>query len=587
MSTARASVDVFKGAVWGTKVAYRYTTGAPLNGVPRTDAGWLSPGRCPLDGTGKASRWSLLPRLHRAGIRLAGTGAAGGLTAAYATDPTLTTGAVQGSALASAMWAGHRAGEAWKKHVHMREWVNPLHAALAPKIGTDGWVPRTYLHVPLDYADRTDPCIRIDLPPEFTGTSEERSALAHTVATKLGLSEVRFSYKLTGRHPHAMVQEIIRPRASVRFTDEDVLELVKAAAESAPLLGLGLRDAPVSVDFDTESPHILIAAPPGGGKSVLACAAICQVLHHGGQAVILDYKEESQEWAHDLPNVHYAIEIEDMHNTLIGVGDIIKERKSGGRTARAEGLEYDPPRLLIVVEEINATQGKLRRYWEKNRKQLAGKDAPKKSPAVEVLEDLPFMGRALKMNEMILSQSGTARAVGGPEVREAMTTRALGGAYTANAWKMLLPHLPMPAPTKHRGRMQIALGSELRETQVVYFTPDQAREWALSGTVNALDLSRVPGDVSRPGLSLVKIDGDGGQGTDEPELLTLREACKNGVIPKDYEAAKKERQRQKNTPRALLSDGRKGNADAYREETLRAWYERNYGSGKNEGEEAS
>ncbi|WP_435972243.1 hypothetical protein [Streptomyces sp. Qhu_M48] len=56
--------------------------------------------------------------------------------------------------------------------------------------------------------------------------------------------------------------------------------------ESAPLIGLGAAGKTVSVDLDHDSPHVLINAGTGGGKSTILRTIACQFLHNGAQAQV-------------------------------------------------------------------------------------------------------------------------------------------------------------------------------------------------------------------------------------------------------------------------------------------------------------
>jgi hypothetical protein len=84
------------------------------------------------------------------------------------------------------------------------------------------------------------------------------------------------------------------------------------------------------------------------------------------------------------------------------------------RVADELGIDADPkaigPRLLILLEEINATMKQLARYWEKTRES----GDPKVSPAIDALNEILYMGRQLRMQVLLVAQSATARALGGP-----------------------------------------------------------------------------------------------------------------------------------------------------------------------------
>lgn len=256
-------------------------------------------------------------------------------------------------------------------------------------------------------------------------------------------------------------------------------ELVAKAPESAPVIGIGTGSRVVSVDLDAESPHILVNASTGGDKSVTLRCITCQMLHHGAQAYVLDYKRISHLWARGIPAVTYCADIADIHEALIELG---WEGRRRVRVADELGIDADPdaigPRLLILLEEVNATMKQLARYWERTRES----GDPKVSPAIDALNEILYMGRQVRMHVLLVAQSATARALGGPEVREPFATRILAR-YSMNAWRMLAPEIhPAPKSTKHVGRAQVVIGGSARETQVLFFTDAEAREWATTGS---------------------------------------------------------------------------------------------------------
>lgn len=111
----------------------------------------------------------------------------------------------------------------------------------------------------------------------------------------------------------------------------------------------------------------------------------------------------------------------------------------------------------------------------------------------------------------------------------------------------------MPRTSRTLGRWQIVVGGVATETQVAFLTGAQARAIACP----------VPEDakVSDGGLTS-NVPGDG-------DMLTLRDACDEGIVPGGYEAAKKRLQR---TQRAKPTPvGKRGNADLYRRTDLVAW----------------
>lgn len=561
--------------------AYRFVTGQHLDGIRRSDAGWISRGIWPVEGV-RAGRWSLLSRAERAGIRLGGTGAAVGTLYGLQAAPEATVGTWAALGSAAALGAGYLAGN-WVCDVrHHIEWIRPLHVALAGPLGLpEGTIPTAYIHIPRDYPLRSE-VGRIDLPPTFVGAGGGEALIRSIVCTKLGIPDASVSFKLEGRRPYLEIRQTPRPPARVYFESPEYREIVTEMPESAPLIGIGPVDRRVSVDLDAESPHILVSASTGGGKSVITRTMASQMLHRGAQLVVLDFKRHSHKWARGLPQVHYARDIEDIHDALVALG-----KEGHRRNIAVDDWEGDAepnvgPRLVILLEEANATIAKLKRWWTANRT----KEDPKESPAIDALREILFMGRAVKMHVLLVAQSATAAALGGPEVRECFATRILAR-YTQNAWRMLVPEVyPIPRTTRKAGRAQVVLGGQATETQVLFMTDSEARDWATSGVVAeapvldptpALNLEGLKRHVTHstgpltsaddtsvsrdmtPHLSLVK---------DESEPLapryTLAAAAREGVVPMSADALRQAKRRDPEFPA--------GENGRWTAEELQTWY---------------
>ncbi|MFD6249377.1 pRL2-11 [Streptomyces roseolus] len=465
-------------------VAARFFTGEDLDGVRRTDATFLRPGRriitknldAPVRRSSYRAGW------HRLTVRTAALAAAAGTAYAYLTHPDTVT-EVLTYASPAALLATVTGGVAYRVKGRERrelvgEWIEPLHQALADPLGiSEHTDPRTYLHVPLDFGD-DDAEIRIDLPLHL---KFNRDQVAELVMQKLALQNASFSWRLAGRDPHLIVKKKDRPPTSLGLDDPGVRDLLASVPESAPLIGLGAGRKKVSVDLDHDSPHVLISAGTGGGKSTILRTIACQFLHNGAQAHILDFKRISHTWARGIPGVTYCRDIADIHDALIDLGAEghrrIRLAEQLGDDVLATTPDLVGPRNVILLEEINATMAQLRRYWEKIRTS----DDPKTSPAIDALAEILFMGRQVRLHVLLVAQSATARALGGPEMRENFSTRILVR-YTMNAWKMLVPEVtPAPKPTRHPGRVQVVLGGTARETQVLNLSEAEARAWAMAG----------------------------------------------------------------------------------------------------------
>nr|WP_205574241.1 pRL2-11 [Streptomyces scabiei] len=469
----------------------RFLGGRDMDGIKRTDASFWQPGTRVLPKVeGRVSRSSYRAGWQRLTFRVTGlsTAAAGGwglwehqeTARSWWENPdavpvaALQTGGIGAASVAAAGGLAYGLLTRERREL-MREWVAPLHDALYRPLGyAEQTDPRGYLHIPKNFSD-DDAEIRVDLP---RGLGFSREVVADLITQKLALEGVTFDWHPEGSKPYVRVKKTRKPPAKALFKDPKVRELVAKAPESAPVIGLGSAGRIVSVDLDADSPHILVNASTGGGKSATLRCIACQMLHHGSLVFVLDTKRISHPWAHGVDGVTYCRDIADIHDQLIELGQLGRLRT---RIADELGIDADPkaigPRVLILLEEVNATMKQLARYWERTRES----GDPKVSPAVDALNEILYMGRQLRMHVLLVAQSATARALGGPEVREQFATRILAR-YSMNAWRMLAPEVnPAPKSTKHHGRAQVVIGGSARETQVLFFTETEAREWATTG----------------------------------------------------------------------------------------------------------
>lgn len=254
---------------------------------------------------------------------------------------------------------------------------------------------------------------------------------------------------------------------------EDAADMISDSPSSAPLLGVDGAGEPLSVDFDSDSPHVLISAASGGGKSVILRSITAQHLANGGVAAILDLKRHSHRWAKSLaPVCAYAHKLTDIGDYLVSVGKEVHRRNE--IVDEYDGpIEDAPvgPRLLVVLEELNATMQQLSRLDRQLGKgQYTASDA---------LRDIMFMGRAAKVHVVAVAQFATAQAMGGGDIRENFSTRILLR-YTKQAWTMLAYDCgyPVSAP-EEPGRGMVCRGGKARETQFLYLSEDEAKQLVL------------------------------------------------------------------------------------------------------------
>lgn len=206
------------------------------------------------------------------------------------------------------------------------------------------------------------------------------------------------------------------------------LDDVPAPSRSLLHLGVGAK-GPVSVDLDSESPHLLVNAPTNLGKSAVARSIGVQRLRQGDLVVILDRKMHSHRWARKLaPLVHYADTTELIGSALVNLGRELHRRNQVVRDHEGEGLPEIGRRVIVLLEETNATLGQL--------KALDKRQAEGGYGALDAFADLLFMGRAVSMHVIAFAQLASYRSGLSAELIENFGTRVMIG-YSETAWRWL------------------------------------------------------------------------------------------------------------------------------------------------------
>jgi hypothetical protein len=560
-------------------LVWNYLTGGPLSVGPA-----LNPesGRWPVlrsRAVTAGPRLVALVAVGVAGYRLAGSPAGTGWA------ETLAAGALWPVLAAVAAWLVAKGLVEWR---HYRRWVRPLHQALH---GVLGWAedsrPGNYLEVPRDKAKGGDG-VFVHVPA--TWRYDKKNELVEALTKrKLGLDDVTCHWEGKAGHGFLQLRPTQHAPGIALFNATHVRELVEAAKPSAPLIGLAVGDRPVAFDLDTEAPHLLLSAGTGGAKSSTIRTIAAQLMHNGAICWVIDLKRHSQPWLRGLPGVRYIRDAEDIHNAFIELAAEGERRNRAWDDVPLGEAGPQFPRLVVICEELNATFSKLRRYWSTIRTSAD----PQLSPAVEGFQDLLFMGRAVQIHVLAITQMATAKDLGGPEARENFVVRILGR-YTPNAWKMLVPEISYrPAPTTP-GRVMVCRAGTATETQVVFFDDLEARDWATSGRrppVDELEVSqggRTPVPLGKhpetvsgsPHLTVV----EGGTPTDAPTAtaeprdtvgVTLAEASTDrgrGIVAIKYHALRKGPGRDPEFPTPVgTKTVNGGQADVYDAEALAFW----------------
>lgn len=616
---------VIRFMLWGVRImarfgalCWRFAIGQPLSGQARTNATWIRRGTATLgDDAGDPFPWSYLPGWEKMLIRWGVVWATVVYFVGLAVAPVLTNVAAVVLIGAFVTWRVRRYRQLKPLREHQRELVEPLDRTLREVVPD---MVRGAVDVPLTYDENHETPVVITLPDTFAGAADSRAdQVRNIVAAKLAFSS-KVNYRFESRGLVSRLIMSVVPQPPRKVTYDDIADAFEAAPDTAPVIGQTAGRRIVSADFRADSPHVLVSAGSGGGKSVLNRTIIAQHLHRGGLAVMLDVKFLSHMWMRGLPGVIYCRTPEMIHNVLISLAEEGKRRFTEAANTLDEQLmggqddevpdddDIDVgPRVLIVAEEMNATITRLTDYWEQTRP----KGSKKRSPAVEALNDILFMGRQARMHVLAVGQYMTANTIGGAAARENFATRCLTRA-TQNAWNMLAPQIkPIPPASNIQGRWHIVTGDKVTETQVAFLSPREARKYARAGIEydgsvplspttgeatsreDARDTSPSPANEAapepappgRPALRLVADNTDtqteSETDNEKPQrrYLTLPEAGREQFLmdprtdkPASYAQIKKAVQRAREA-----GDGpefvKRGKNVLYERESLRIWWE--------------
>lgn len=264
-----------------------------------------------------------------------------------------------------------------------------------------------------------------------------------------------------------------------------------ALPESKILLGLNGQATVEVSDVDSDSPHILISAASGAGKSVTARAIATQALIKGYEVVFLDIKRHSHRWARNLPGVHYAATLPEIASALKSLGVHLHRRNEIVEEWPGDIADAPVgPRILVVFEEMNATMDALADF----EKQL-DRTAYKPSRA---FGDVMFLGRAAKIAVVAVSQY--AKGVMRLAILENFGTRILIR-HSWESWNGLVPRASSsggapPAP-RAIGRGYVVTGGHPTQLQIVYLEEELCAQLVRDAHAARERAGLTPPDVSR------------------------------------------------------------------------------------------
>lgn len=525
-------------AVWLAPVVYRWLSGRPLDGRPRTDSTWLHAGTTAVTAAGqpyagRPSRWAMLPGWCRQLWRHGVTAAAALSWWAYTVAPGLTVlGARVGASTLFAVVA-RSIRRRWRVRRFRRMYLLPLAAALAPLVGHGPHVrPERWIIVSPELPGLAAR-IAVPMSPAEVRIREWWGTYAEPAVRWMPELLMRTWWALAARITPCLrwTRVFRRPKGSSANTGPRIeVRFPEGAMPSAETMLAARRVVSAKLglpELEEHWDHVgmgsvgiwTVRERPPGTVGLDAIAAYLDSLPESEFMVGLAAGERPVTVSLDDDSPHMAcsagsgagksvlamlvatqvlrrggrvviLDFKGSHRWARGLPGVTycidvahmhealigieSEAMRRNRQALDEEDGWDPGQRTFIVAE---ELNATMAMLTNHWATIREKDDPKTSPAVQAFRNIMYTGRSAKTNLFAVAQMLTVQAVGGPAARENFGIRFLAR-FTANSWKMLVPEIAMPRRSRTRGRWEVCIGGVSTATQVAFMTSEEARRVA-------------------------------------------------------------------------------------------------------------
>lgn len=542
MSSSKQSNHTF------AKVIGRFIFGRDLDGQRRTNATWFRHADKDLTPHGRATRWAHKRHMERAAWRIGASILV--LSALYglATARSITLVSLAVASCATLVFGTWRAYIAIRMHKHNKRIVRPMFQTVALLAGhPPGDSHSKYLTVPRDFDTNEKAVVKLKLSPLWEGNVTQQKAVSGLVARRLA-GDWDATYYHHAIPPYATFMRSPAPPKKVSYLA--FKPYMDASKPSVLVLGIGANNKLISVDLDSESPHIALSMGVGAGKTSLMALIIAFLVKNGVERIdVINTKRVGYSWCQTLPGVF-------VHNTITAQMEAIHNIRIK-MESRYEEIGQDEsrifPRNVLIIEEQNSWIKYAAQYWADQRQEMDNQErskTPRQNPAINDIGFILFMGRQACFNVISIFQRMSASASGGGDMRDQYGAKLLAR-FSPQAFKILVGTSPIPRSSRINGRAIFVLGDEIHAVQLAYLNQDEALEYALSGNAAV--------NVTGPGTPIVSDD----------ELYSLRELADYKVIPIKYGTLLKARNRDKAFPAPIKRKG----VMVYSPQAIQTWHE--------------
>jgi DNA-directed RNA polymerase subunit RPC12/RpoP len=342
---------------------------------------------------------------------------------------------------------GHRIG--WKDAEKFITWPRDPYAAGAP--------------------------IVIRYPTTFTALEREVAFIPEVISSLVG-----GEWDATHDHAHHRLKYIRRPVApelpkSVMYRDNpnDPIDMIPFAKNG--------ENKWVWADLTGTTPHILISATTGWGKTALLNLFVAHVAARGGVVDICDPKQIGFETFSGLPMVRISTDIDEMIDTI--------EKFRGEMEEEYKRIKNGQPTKnvlrILIIDEL----GSFADMCIDHSQALGNRGTP---PVFRSMKRILWQGRAAGFHVISAAQQANIKALFGvSDARDQYALRIVAGPQSKEAWTMLFGKEEKPPTTGSiKGRAVIGIGSEFTAAQLAMVDPKDARRIASRGLDQHVSTSR-------------------------------------------------------------------------------------------------
>lgn len=234
----------------------------------------------------------------------------------------------------------------------------------------------------------------------------------------------------------------------------------------------------IHADLRNETPHVLISAATGWGKTSLMSIFVARVAGRGGVVDICDPKVVGfADTFRNIPNINIHTSIEDMTETITAFREEIQRRyELIGQGADINDHDKFPLKLL-VLDEMGTLVAMMRMHYD----DVKERGGPKNPPWLTQIMMILWEGRAARCHVITGAQQANAQVLINSDARDQYGLKIAAGPQSINAWRMMFGMAPPELGARVKGRAIAGVGSELVTVQLAQLNAEDARKLALGG----------------------------------------------------------------------------------------------------------